>query len=295
MIRERSGSNITTGDSPREVFFTPRDLEAVEVVLQHEFRLILGDGGVRRRSTIHTRRPQAAVGPAGPVRKTRTSISPESDSPVAYGRGRRSPKKGAMRSHKQIAVPRIDVERHRRALLEAAADELARNPDSSMADVAQAANLTRATLYRHFSNRETLLKAIQAEALARASETLIACRLEEGDALEVLRRVIAALGKQGMRFRIILMRAPDHNARFLARRDQVLAPLVEVVKRGQVEGDIRADLSPEWIVAAIASLLMSAVRATPQTKHSDAEVSDLIYRTLVGGITASQPAGGLQN
>lgn len=192
-----------------------------------------------------------------------------------------------MRSPKQPTIPRADVERHHRALLEAAADELARNPDSSMADVAQAANLTRATLYRHFSNRETLLKAIQAEALARASEALIGCRLDEGDALEVLRRVIRSLGLQGMRFRIILMRAPDHNARFLARRDQVLAPLVEVVKRGQAEGDIRADLSPEWIVTAMASLLISAVRATPQTQHSEAEVSDLIFRTLVDGIAAN--------
>jgi len=200
-----------------------------------------------------------------------------------------------MPSPKQPAVPRIDVERHHRALLAAAADELARNPDSSMADVAQAANLTRATLYRHFSNRQTLLKAIQAEALARASETLIACRLDEGNVLEVLRRVIDSLGKHGMRFRIILMRAPDHNARFLTQRDQVLAPLIEVVKRGQAEGDIRADLSPEWIVTAMASLLISAVRAAPTAKHSDAEVSDLIFRTLVGGIVADGATGDPQN
>jgi len=191
-----------------------------------------------------------------------------------------------MPSPKQPAVPRIDVERHHRALLAAAADELARNPDSSMADVAQAANLTRATLYRHFSNRQTLLTAIQAEALARGSEMLLACRLDEGNALEVLGRVIASLGKHGMRFRIILLRAPDHNARFITQRDQVLAPLIDVIKRGQAEGDIRTDLSPEWIVTSMASLLISAVRAAPPAKHSDAEVSDLIYRTLVGGIAA---------
>ena len=189
-----------------------------------------------------------------------------------------------MPSPKQPAVPRIDVERHQRALLAAAADVLARDPDSSMADVAQAANLTRATLYRHFSNRQTLLKAIQAEALTRASETLLACRLDDGNALEVLGRVIGALGKHGMRFRIILMKASDSSPRFLTQRDQVLAPVVEVVKRGQLEGDIRSDLSPEWIVTAMASLLIAAVRAAPTTKQSDVDVSDLIFRTLVGGI-----------
>ena len=200
-----------------------------------------------------------------------------------------------MPSLNQPVVSRIDVERHHRALLAAAADELSRNPESSMADVARAANLTRATLYRHFSNRQTLLKAIQAEALARASEALIACRLDEGNALEVLRRVIGSLGKQGMRFRIILMRASDHNARFLTQRDQVLAPLVEVVKRGQIEGHIRTDLSPEWIVTAMASLLIAAVRAAPGAKQSDAEMSDLIFRTLVGGIEADSSTAGAQN
>ena len=191
-----------------------------------------------------------------------------------------------MPSPKQPATPRIDVERHRRALLASAADEFARNPDSSMADVAQAAKLTRATLYRHFSNRQTLLNAIQTEALTRAAETLSACRLDDGNALEVLGRVVGSLGKHGMRFRIILMRASDHDARFRAQRDQVLAPLVEVVKRGQAEGDIRADLSPEWIVTAMASLLISAVRAAPTARHSYAAVSDLVLRTLVAGIAA---------
>lgn len=188
-------------------------------------------------------------------------------------------------------VSRIDVERHRRALLAAAADELSRNPEASMADVAQAAKLTRATLYRHFSNRQTLLKAIQAEALTRATETLVACRLGEGNALEALGRVIDALGKQGMRFRIILTRVPDLNARFLAQRNQVLAPVVDVVKRGQIEGSIRADLSPEWIVTAMASLLMAAVRDAPEAA-SEAAVSGLIFRTLTGGI-AVQPRAPL--
>lgn len=197
-----------------------------------------------------------------------------------------------MPSAKQPTAPRIDVERHRRALLAAAADEFARNPDCSMAGVAEAANLTRATLYRHFSNRQALLKAIQAEALTRASETLTACRLDEGNALEVLGRVIGALSKHGMRFRIIVMRAPEHNVRFLTQRDQALAPLVEVVKRGQAEGDIRADLSPEWIVTAMAALLISAVRAAPTAKRSAVEVSDLILSTLVGGIATTGATAG---
>lgn len=185
---------------------------------------------------------------------------------------------------------RVDVVRHREALLAAAADELSRNPEASMADVAQAADLTRATLYRHFSNRQSLLKAIEAEALSRASEALLGCRLEEGSVLDVLRRVIGSLSKHGMRFRIILMRGPDMNTRFLMQREQVFAPLIEVVKRGQREGDIRQDVSPEWIVSAMSSLLMTAVRSSPPVAKSDTALADLVFNTLVGGISRHDSA-----
>lgn len=201
-----------------------------------------------------------------------------------------APPKGLiiMASAKEPEASRVDVERHRRALLAAAAEELSSNPDSSMADVAQAASLTRATLYRHFSNRQTLLKAIQEEALARATQTLIECRLDEGSALEALRRVITALGKHGMRFRIILLRAPEHNARFLAQREKAFTPLLEVVKRGQDAGEVREDLSPEWILTAMTSLLTAAVRAAPATKQTDQDLSDMVFRTLVDGVSVRE-------
>ena len=195
-----------------------------------------------------------------------------------------------MSSLNQPPASRSDVERNRRTLLTAAAEELAHNPEASMADVARAAGLTRATLYRHFRNRQSLLEAIQTEALVRAAEALVACRLEEGTALEAFRRAIDELGSHSMRFRIVLMQAPDLNPGFLRQRAQVLAPLVEVVKRGQVEGHIRPDLPPRWIVTAMASLLVAAVRAAPITLMSDADVSDLIFHTLTGGIALGSSA-----
>ncbi|GAB2820398.1 TetR family transcriptional regulator [Alpinimonas psychrophila] len=187
---------------------------------------------------------------------------------------------------KEPSVSRVDVVRHREALLAAAADELARNPEASMADVAQAAELTRATLYRHFSSRQSLLKAIQGEALSRASAILLECRLDEGSALEVLRRVIDSLSKYGMRFRIILMRGPETNAHFSTQRDLVFAPLLDVVRRGQREGDIQQDLSPEWVVSAMSSLLMTAVRSLPVIEKSEIAMAELVYKTLVGGIAS---------
>ncbi|WP_448004961.1 TetR/AcrR family transcriptional regulator [Agromyces bauzanensis] len=176
---------------------------------------------------------------------------------------------------------RSDVTRHREMLIAAATEEFSRNPEASMGDIARAAELTRATVYRHFANREVLESAIRSEALDRAAEALADCRLDHGTALEVLRRVIRALSAQAMSLRFMVLQAPDSDPEFRARRAHVLSPLVEVVRRGQREGLLDEGLSPEWIVTAMASLLVAAVRASPSP---DAQVAELVHRTLMFGV-----------
>lgn len=195
-----------------------------------------------------------------------------------------------MSSINQPPISRSDVEHNRRTLLTAAAEEFAHNPEASMADVARAADLTRATLYRHFSNRQELIAAIQVEALERATEAIAACCLEEGSALDALRRAINSLSSHGARFRSVLMQAPDLNPDFLRQRAQVLAPLGEVIKRGQTEGHIRSDLSPDWIVTALASLLVAAVRMAQAMPKPDLDISNLVFHTLVEGIAPRNSA-----
>ena len=159
-----------------------------------------------------------------------------------------------------------------------------------MEDVAQSANLTRATLYRHFSNHQTLLKAIQAEAFAHAGQTLSDCDLVEGTTMEAFLRGVSALSRQGMRFRIILTRTPEHRARFLNPPCAGSSSPPGRGPTGARDGDIRADLSPEWILTALTSLLMTAVRDAPAAKQSDTDVADLVLRTLVDGLSTADRA-----
>ncbi|MER6590304.1 helix-turn-helix domain-containing protein [Micromonospora purpureochromogenes] len=183
-------------------------------------------------------------------------------------------------------MSRSDAERNRRTLLEAAADALARSPGASMAQVAQAAGLARATLYRHFSSRQELLAAMRAEALVRAADAIAGSRLDEGTALEGLRRAVEALVSLGVRFRALLLEGADLDATFLQQRAEVLAPLKAVVRRGQEAGLIRSDLPPEWVVTAMASMLVAGVRASAGRGFDDSRVADLVFGTLTSGITA---------
>jgi AcrR family transcriptional regulator len=183
-------------------------------------------------------------------------------------------------------MTRSDALRNRRALLNAAAEALAENPGASIAQVAQAAGLARATVYRHFRTRQDLLEAMRAEALVSAAEAIAGSRLDEGDPLEALRRAVEALASHGVRFRALLLEGVELNPTFLQERAEVLAPLHEVVRRGQEAGLIRPELPARWVVTAMAALLTAGVRMLAgETDHRI--VANLAFETLTDGVATS--------
>src|SRR6186997_1909754 len=79
------------------------------------------------------------------------------------------------------------------AILEAAAAVLAdRGEQASMADVAAAAGMARATVYRYFPNREALLEALGRLAVEDAGERLRAGRLQEVPVPDAFERAVRA-------------------------------------------------------------------------------------------------------
>jgi TetR/AcrR family transcriptional regulator, mexCD-oprJ operon repressor len=178
---------------------------------------------------------------------------------------------------------RADAARNRAALLDAAADVLAVAPQASLSEVATRAGLGRATLYRHFENRDALRAAIRQEALARASAALAGAGLPDCDTREGVRRAAAVLVPLGMRFRILLTEGSDTDADFVAARDEALAPLWAVLARGIENGELSADANTPWLGLVLAGMLMAAVRAAGAGLIDPAEAGDLVADAFVSG------------
>ena len=90
------------------------------------------------------------------------------------------------------------------AILEAAAAVLAeRGEQASMADVAAAAGMARATVYRYFPNREALLEALGRLAVEEAGERLRAGRLQEVPVPDAFERAVRALVAIGDSFVVV--------------------------------------------------------------------------------------------
>src|SRR3954447_2757467 len=91
-----------------------------------------------------------------------------------------------------VEALRADAARNVHRIVEVAARLLGSDPGAGMADVATAAGVSRATVYRHFPTREALIAAIQAQAIEDSERALVACRLVEDSATEALQRLCAA-------------------------------------------------------------------------------------------------------
>ena len=78
-------------------------------------------------------------------------------------------------------------------LLDRAAAQLALRPDSTLAVIADAAGVSRTTLFYRFSTREGLLEALALDTLERASEALQAISWHHDDIEGTIRDVACAL------------------------------------------------------------------------------------------------------
>jgi TetR/AcrR family transcriptional regulator, mexCD-oprJ operon repressor len=154
------------------------------------------------------------------------------------------------------------------AILEAAAGVIAaRGESASMSDVAAAAGVARATLYRYFPNRQALLDELASLAVADAEGRLAAARLEEVPTHEGVMRVVRALVEVGDAFIVLARERVQPDAEQFER--SVGDSLRRLVERGQRNGDLRDDVPATWLSDALVSLVVSVLRSRPATGRED--------------------------
>lgn len=145
---------------------------------------------------------------------------------------------------------RADARRNRERIVAAALERFAASgPATSMEDIARTAGVGVGTLYRHFPDRRALAGEIAADA---ATELLEFVRVAAGggsSAWEILRDITRhaaslplALAKKGTEE----LPSSDRLVALAAESD---ALLTQLIRRGQGEGSIRADLTPSDILA----------------------------------------------
>jgi AcrR family transcriptional regulator len=182
---------------------------------------------------------------------------------------------------------RADAERNVLRIQEAAIRLWADEPGAGVADVAAAAGVGRATLYRHFPTRESLLEAIRTQGLIDGEAAVEACRIDEGSPTDALSRLLAAWLELGDRYRVIVANPsqPD-NLPARAREERLGEAMANLIIRGQAEGEFSADVSAVWSASAVGALLVAAIQGVGESRIAREEAHGLLIRSALAVLRA---------
>jgi AcrR family transcriptional regulator len=154
------------------------------------------------------------------------------------------------------------------AILDGAARTLAvHGEQASMNEVAAAAGVARATVYRYFPNRQALLDELARAAVSEADEGLASARIDEVSPEEGVARAVRALVDVGDSFVLLARERVRSDPERFERR--VIQPLRQLFERGQAAGDIRPDIASARLTESLIGLIVGVLTSTPPLGKED--------------------------
>ncbi|TCC31671.1 TetR/AcrR family transcriptional regulator [Kribbella speibonae] len=181
---------------------------------------------------------------------------------------------------------RADADRSRTAILAAAIVLLDEQPDASLERIAEAAHVTRQTVYAHFSSRDVLLNAALDEVTAETLEAIDALDLDQGPALGNVLRLIDLAWRTFERHPLLLHlpHTGTHNPPQLGSRDERHDPVADrlerLIRRGQRAGEITRDLPAHWLVTTLIALGHAAGESVATARLTTRTANKTLNKTI---------------
>jgi AcrR family transcriptional regulator len=168
------------------------------------------------------------------------------------------------------------------AILDAAAQVFSeQGTAANLADVAAAAGVSRATLYRYYPNREALLRALAAHALTELGSRLNDAGLERATVKEAIERLARALVAVGDRYSVL---ASDQCPPDEAEAERlVVAPMRAVFERGIASGVLRQDLPADVLRTLFQGTILAAIKLTQRHQLGAEEASAAAAAVFLDG------------
>ena len=174
----------------------------------------------------------------------------------------------------------------------ATARSLYSNPSANnptMDDVAKAAGIGRATLYRHFKNRdELLLTVLEREAVDIAARVEKKIRKIEQPAehiIEGMVQAMAEINKNDLLRNIFQSESSAAVNRLLFESDRLvnvgIGIMLPVVQRARETGELTSTMDFETLVEWILRMLVSLVTIPSRKLNSQAAVRKMLHATML--------------
>jgi AcrR family transcriptional regulator len=178
-------------------------------------------------------------------------------------------------------------------ILRTAARVLAEDPNATVQRIADEAEVARMTVYRRYANRAAIRRAIFDVAAAEAQVVITDALDRELAVLTALRGLIVEMAAIIQRYPVLSVSTewqplPTETFRpspppASRRMHQAVFALV---KRGQEEGTLRADLPPELLPQAITGTLHVVTRFARSLRADPDQIGPQVADLLLNGFAA---------
>ncbi len=168
------------------------------------------------------------------------------------------------------------------AILDVAADLRARRGEPpSMAEVAAAAGVARATLYRYFPTRERLLEELTTYALDATITRLAQADLDTVPVPEGIARLVRLVAAAGSKYAAVI--GPMRTSPASPEEQQIGTMIAALLRRGIDDGTFRGDLTADELGFVLGQLLQAAARMAAEHQAGVEKAAALITSVFLHG------------
>ncbi len=173
------------------------------------------------------------------------------------------------------------------AIAEAGFRVFSRNPGANLAEVAELAGTTRATLHRYYPSRQVLVDELARRAIQEMDAAVQLACADSRTAGEALQYTLAALIPLGDRHGFLAHEQIDLGEHFEQDFLRIQAETAQWVEAARLEGVFARDVPTEWITRTYSYLLYAAWESVREEEATPKQAATLAWRTLTSGLGGS--------
>lgn len=173
------------------------------------------------------------------------------------------------------------------AIIDSAAMVLAQRGESaSMEEIANAAGVGRATLYRYFPNRDVLLEAMAASSVQELAKRIEQADLETVPFEEAIARLARGIIATGSKYVALNADSAKHADTYPAFDTEIIQPVRALFRRAITDGWLRADLDPDLALELFSGLIKAALESAASAQRGIEETAATVTTLFLHGARA---------
>ena len=170
------------------------------------------------------------------------------------------------------------------ALIEAGFAVLNQTPKASLADIASAAGVGRATLHRYFSGREDLIKALCLKALEEMEQAADEASQHATSYSEALQQIFHAMIPLGSRQWFLGQEHVQHFSEVQKQLQRQEKDMRKAVHKARKEGLFHPQCPLDWIMQTYDHMIHVAWEMVRQEHLTVDQAAQLGWQTLISGL-----------